>query len=333
MKEGEVVILANSKWDSGGFGGNSSQQYARTFLKMGWRVSYVEPSGTWRIESPGASGLNPNRIVMCDFPYVELFKELFNHLGEKGFRRVCRIVDHWKSINVDEQFNPDLEPQFIREAEVVFASSPLNVKRLSRLRPDIKLLRNGVDLDHFNFKESDHGPQLSQGRINLGVVASFWIARWIQLQPLIRYAEHHFQDIVHVIGKPDGRFQELLKLDNVILHGPKHWNDLPGFVSRFDVGVVPYSAWETRYTNPIKVLEYLACGKPVVSCYNGSIDSFPYVYFHDGERSFEKAIERAVSIPINKERLREFLKENSWQDRIHTIISCLWPKGKRSIDK
>ena len=42
------VILSNAGWDSGGMGGNSSQQYARTLKRMGWEVLYVEPQGAWR---------------------------------------------------------------------------------------------------------------------------------------------------------------------------------------------------------------------------------------------------------------------------------------------
>lgn len=53
---------------------------------------------------------------------------------------------------------------------------------------------------------------------------------------------------------------------NVHLLGPRPYAELPAYVQGFDVGLVPYvhNDW-TRAVDPLKLLEYLAAGIPVVS--------------------------------------------------------------------
>ena len=267
------VILANACWDSGGIGGNSSQQYARTLLRMGWDIAYVEPDGTWKFKKFSSIENPKNTIVMCDYPYLEYYKDVFYTLVHLGCRSICRIVDHWKSwessdIYEYEHFKPELEAEIVKSAERVYALNPLNVERLKSLRPDIELLRNGVDLEHFTCSQSKTTISVPHGRITLGVVASFWIPRWINLDPLLYYAYNHPKDTVNIVGNVNSVIKDGELPLNVILHGIKHWTEIPAYIHQFDLCVLPYNPLTTIYTTPTKILEYLACGKPVISCHN-----------------------------------------------------------------
>ena len=69
-----------------------------------------------------------------------------------------------------------------------------------------------------------------------------------------------------LIGPLATSFQGLKRIPNVYLTGPKPHQELPAYIRRFDVGIVPYL--RNSYTAtvvPTKILEYLAMGKPVVS--------------------------------------------------------------------
>lgn len=57
-----------------------------------------------------------------------------------------------------------------------------------------------------------------------------------------------------------------LDLPNVHVLGPRPYADLPAYVQAFDVGLIPYllNEW-TRAVDPLKLLEYLAAGIPVVT--------------------------------------------------------------------
>lgn len=48
-------------------------------------------------------------------------------------------------------------------------------------------------------------------------------------------------------------------------------NDMPSYISLFDVATAPYIADDNFYFSPLKVIEYFACGVPVVATRNGEL--------------------------------------------------------------
>ena len=62
------------------------------------------------------------------------------------------------------------------------------------------------------------------------------------------------------------RFVRLAGLSNVTYLGPTPFDALPPYLAAMDVGLVPYGVSEfNRWSFPMKTLEYLAAGLPVVS--------------------------------------------------------------------
>ena len=62
------------------------------------------------------------------------------------------------------------------------------------------------------------------------------------------------------------RFARLAERPNVAYLGPKPFESLPAYLRAIDVGLVPYGATEfNRWSFPMKALEYLAAGRPVVA--------------------------------------------------------------------
>jgi glycosyltransferase involved in cell wall biosynthesis len=58
----------------------------------------------------------------------------------------------------------------------------------------------------------------------------------------------------------------LPKLPNIHYLGMKSYNELPSYISGWDIAMVPFAHNEsTRYISPAKTPEYLAAGKPVIS--------------------------------------------------------------------
>jgi len=60
--------------------------------------------------------------------------------------------------------------------------------------------------------------------------------------------------------------ERLKTLPNTYFLGRKQKNDIPAYVTNFDVCINPFKIDNvSRAVRPLKVYEYLACGKPVVS--------------------------------------------------------------------
>ena len=78
--------------------------------------------------------------------------------------------------------------------------------------------------------------------------------------------------------------RERLRLPNIFHVGPVPYVQLPEYMRRFDVCIVPHNVTPfTESLNPIKLWEYLALGKPVVSTRVAGFRDYPQlVYLADG---------------------------------------------------
>ena len=94
---------------------------------------------------------------------------------------------------------------------------------------------------------------------------------------------------------------------------------------RNELGLMPYDYERTRYNNPLKVLEYLANGLPVVCCPNISVADYPYVYFFASPEEFVEKIQLATKIEINRDLLYRFLQYRTWDANLEVLEEYLKP--------
>ena len=114
--------------------------------------------------------------------------------------------------------------------------------------------------------------------------------------------------------------QTLPKSPNIHYLGGKSYNELPLYLSGWDVATIPFVLNEsTEFISPTKTPEYLAAGKPVIS--TSIIDVVtPYgeqgiVHIADTDEEFIKAGEIELARKNKEEWLQvtdEFLSSNSW---------------------
>lgn len=113
--------------------------------------------------------------------------------------------------------------------------------------------------------------------------------------------------------------QLLPRSSNIHYLGSKSYKDLPAYIARWDVALLPFARNEsTRYISPTKTPEYLAAGRPVVSTSIRDVVR-PYgqqrlVRIADTVTDFVAAVEAAMTEEA-AERVRRvdaFLAHNSW---------------------
>jgi len=326
----DFVILANAVWDSPtGGGGHSSQQYALAMMRRGWRVSFVQKDGSV-VHTP-LKELNPGpgTIVMCDLPWIDHYYDTFMNLKEQGCRTIYRIIDNWH-MTPRRDYSEEREIAFITAADLVFASNPLNIERFLPIRSDITLLRNGVDLELFWNWKGDPPADLLRGKPTLVFVASFWDPEWIDWRSLFHALESCPEMTLNVIG-PRERIQAQSAPRNCHFLGVKRNRLLPSYLHNCDAGLLPYNRARTRYNNPLKVLEYLGCGLPVVCCPNLSIMDYPYRYFYRDPEEFVAKIRLALETPIDSAFLHRSLSQHTWESRLESLLARLAPLAVRSL--
>lgn len=117
-----------------------------------------------------------------------------------------------------------------------------------------------------------------------------------------------------------------LRLPNVHFLGNRPYGALPAYVQGFDVGIIPYvlNAW-TRAVDPLKTLEYLAAGIPVVSLPLPEVYKYaPPVRVAEGSDGFANAIEAAIAEgPAAIEARRTLAREHTWERRAHDFLTIV----------
>lgn len=119
----------------------------------------------------------------------------------------------------------------------------------------------------------------------------------------------------------------ILELENVHWLGMKPYDELFRYVWRFDVGVIPFQINAiTLSTSPIKLFEYMACRKPVVSTALPECRRYPGVFVAESEAQFEAYLHDALQARRDEKYLASIeavARANTWERRVEAIIAAL----------
>jgi hypothetical protein len=111
---------------------------------------------------------------------------------------------------------------------------------------------------------------------------------------------------------------------NILLLGHKAFAELPVYGRLFDVTLLPYRPTEqVIHSNPIKLREYLAMGKPVVCRRLPHAEQFAQVvYLADDHDDFVAQIDRALAenVPDAARRRMDAVRESTWDARAHAAL-------------
>ncbi|MBU1626935.1 glycosyltransferase, partial [bacterium] len=128
-----------------------------------------------------------------------------------------------------------------------------------------------------------------------------------------------------LIGPVQRSFKLSGEYKNVILPGLQPYDTLPCYVSLFDVCILPYRISEaTYYINPVKLLEYLAASKPIVSVPIPDIIEFygNMIEIAEDYESFVKAIEKSLET-LDEKKIQEGLelaKSKTWESMVDRMM-------------
>ena len=105
--------------------------------------------------------------------------------------------------------------------------------------------------------------------------------------------------------------------------GYRQYDEIPDYVGSFDACIIPFHDDElTRGADPLKLYEYLAAGKPVIStAIPRSLEFSDVVDIAFGTDEFVSAIDAALSDDNGaRERRIAAARPHSWNGRFKTIV-------------
>jgi GT2 family glycosyltransferase/SAM-dependent methyltransferase len=142
-----------------------------------------------------------------------------------------------------------------------------------------------------------------------------------------RRADWDFLLVGSTLGADIGR---LAKLPNVKLAGEQPYPEIPNWLAKFDVAIIPFKRTPlTEATNPVKAYEILASGRALVSVPLPEISRLgPLVRLASTPLEFEREISAALAEhqPDLSVQRRKFASENTWQKRFEVLAPAVRDK-------
>ncbi len=243
---------------------------------------------------------------------------------------VYYILDHYEEMpNHYRAYVRDLEAQMMERADIVFATSQPLVEKKSRLGHPVILLPQGVDFEHFHapVRDGTPAPDDLQNIPGPRILFMGLLAPWVDVDLLLKVARAYPKASLVLIGPARTDVEELRKEPNTFFLGQRAYGDLPRYLAHCDAGLIPFRENTlTHYVNPLKLLEYMAAGLPVISTALPHLAAFAdLVYFGRTPEEFVDQVGRALAEVSPHRRLRcvAAAQENSWDRRAEQLSGYL----------
>lgn len=228
------------------------------------------------------------------------------------------------------------ERQMLRKADLVFAVSPSLCEAKRRHNPRTYFVPHGVSADLIARMSgsADGVPNDMAGipRPRIGVVGM--VSHNYDLTLLEVIAKAHSEWSLVIVGPVDsdlhGPFATLLEQPNVHWLGAKRAVDLAGYLRCLNVGLLPYrlNRQTLQVSCPLKLLQYLAAGLPVVS--TPIPGTRPYadeglVACASDPYDFVQAISQAMATdsPERRDQRTAVAKTNTWGKQVEEMSKII----------
>ena len=336
------------------------QQIARELARCGHRVFYISPSIIDESQ-PGFEaerldeGLALYSLRLCAQPAPVIYAGPPSGAVAEGLRQSLREVLAWaepaESIGILDHpaWHPiasivpsqklmydwmdhhagfaesgegleDCERELVSRVDVVVTTSRALEAQARSLGAEPHLIRNGCEYEHFAEAPTNRFKD-KHGRRVIGYYGA--IAEWFD-SDLVRKVASAFPDCLILLVGADsaGVLPTMEDLSNVQAAGEVSYADLPSWLHGMDVCLIPFLINDlTRATNPVKVYEYLAAARPVVTTDLPELAEPQVALFVRRGRSeaefighVRAALAEDPTDPVRDER-RQFARSQSWTAR------------------
>jgi GT2 family glycosyltransferase/glycosyltransferase involved in cell wall biosynthesis len=262
-------------------------------------------------------------VILVQYPSWE---PLAWRLRERfGWPVVYDCLDEHTGFGTHGPSTADEEARLLAESDLVVATSRTLFDRVRKERADVLRLPNAADVEHFSaLPARETSPLAALARPVIGYYGA--IASWFDTEAVRLAAERHPGWSFALVGNTHGaELGDLPSMPNVTLLGEVPYAALPSYLTAFDVCTIPFRRTPlTEATNPVKIYEYFATGKPVVARRLPELETYAdVVSLYDTPEAFVANLERAVKESVAPgpaaDQRRRVARENTWKHRYEAL--------------
>ena len=191
---------------------------------------------------------------------------------------------------------------------------------------------NGVDYDFFktynkNYKyESEFQEILNKKKPIIMYYGA--LAKWFDYDLIKKLAHSNKYSIVLFGIKYDESFDEAMNNEkNIYFMGPRDYKVLKEYAKCADVLTIPFVINNiTLATSPVKIFEYMALHKPIVTTDMPECRKYKSVFIGHNHDEFIKKIDEALKLKNDKKYialLDKEARENDWSKKAKAIIDLI----------
>ena len=257
-------------------------------------------------------------------------------LLDDGFVVVYEYIDE-----ISEEITGEI-PSFVLERHkwllneprilVVGTSDKIYEQVRQQRQVNCLLSTNGVDLAHWYSAPRNGVPTalesaMQTGRVIVGYHGA--LANWIDYELLRKIAGDGRFELVLIGYAHDSSLEEsgLLECEHVHFLGSKSYFELNDYAACYGIGILPFKKYElTESVSPVKLFEYMAAGKPVVTTDLRECTKYRSCLVASNHEQFMANLGAAISLRTDEEYLkllRSDAEENSWRGKTLAIFNEL----------
>ncbi|WP_267778554.1 glycosyltransferase, partial [Vibrio cholerae] len=234
---------------------------------------------------------------------------------------VYDCMDHHAGFSTNSFEMLKQENTLLKEADLVITTAELLSKNISEARENV-IIRNGAEIDYFKATPSEE--LLEKSRPVVGYYGA--IAEWFDTDLVLKTAKLLPQYDFVLIGNVTTDVSCFKNQSNIKLLGEVPYKDLTKYLVSFDVCIIPFIINDlTLCTNPVKVYEYLAAGKPVVATAMPEVVLIEEkVFIASDAEAFSLSIEKAMETKDDAELVtdrKKWAESHDWLERARHLES------------
>jgi glycosyltransferase involved in cell wall biosynthesis len=214
-------------------------------------------------------------------------------------------------------------------SDVIITSSQINYDLFCQYNSCCGLFENAVD-EKFISHPSELPHRLKNDGPRLGYVG--WITERTDLALLEHIARERPNYHLLIAGPLDEsqNMEKILSLKNSTYLGVMPYEDVPGFLRTLDVCLIPHR--DTAYSrsmSPLKLYQYLASGRPIVTTLVAGIERFSgLVSVANNYDEFLRCVDQNLhedNVLLSARRI-EMAKKEAWPKRTRDIFEYVYAR-------
>lgn len=220
--------------------------------------------------------------------------------------------------------------QLIGEADLTVCTARALYEEAKKTARKAILSPNAGDYDFFHDnRECMMEPTLGEKIEKYNCVLGYYgcLASWFDYDLVIEVAKKRpdwcFVLVGYCFDGTVSRLQEAA-IPNIILYPAQPYKKLPSFVVGFDIQTIPFVLNDiTNATSPVKLFEYMASGKPILTSAMPECLQYRSVAIYSDADDFIAKTERLLQDRNNPEFIMDMdceAKENTWDARVEQIL-------------